>query len=158
MPFNIISVLVASLITLLIGFVWFNPKVFGTIWMTELGITKDQAKPKNLSKIIGLTVVFSLMIAFTVPGFVIHQLGALQMAGSNLQDEAFLAYMKVHGNAFRTVKHGALHGLLCGLFFVFPILAINAMLEHRSWKYLFVTAGYWIVTLLVMGAIICGWP
>jgi Protein of unknown function (DUF1761) len=108
-------------------------------------------------KIFGFTILFSFMIAFTVPGFVIHQMGALQMAGGNEKDEAFLAYMNVHGDAFRTAKHGALHGFMCGLFFILPIIGVNGMFDQKSWKYIFITAGYWIVTLTVMGAIICGW-
>jgi hypothetical protein len=31
MPFNPIAILVAALATLLVGFVWYNPKVFGAI-------------------------------------------------------------------------------------------------------------------------------
>ena len=29
--------------------------------------------------------------------------------------------------------------------------------DQKSWKLLFINAGYWIVTLTIMGAIICGW-
>ena len=34
---NWVALIVASLSTLVVGFIWYNPKVFGTIWMNEIG-------------------------------------------------------------------------------------------------------------------------
>lgn len=157
MIFNPIACLAATLVTLLIGFIWYNKNVFGTIWMRETGITEEDARKSNMAKVFGFTILFSLMISFSLPGIVIHQVGALQMVGGNEKDEAYMAYMQVHGEAFRTFRHGALHGFMIGLMFVFPILGVNGMFNRSSWKLIFITAGYWIVTLTVMGAIICGW-
>lgn len=156
-PFNPFSILVAALATLLVGFVWYNPKVFGTIWMRESGMTEEKAKQSNMLKVFGFTILFSLMIAFVVPGIVIHQVGVMQAAGGDVNDPAYIEFMKAHGERFRDFKHGALHGCMCGIMFVFPILGVNAMFDQKSWKLLFVNAGYWIVTLTIMGAIICGW-
>ena len=161
MPFNPYSVLVAALVTLLVGFVWYNPKVFGTIWMNETGMTDEKAKQGNMLKIFGLTIFYSLMLAFIMPSLVIHQMGALGMVGGpGLADTAkpsYAAFLADYGDAFRTFKHGALHGFFSGLFIALPITAINSLFEHRSWKYILINAGYWIVSLTVMGAIICGW-
>ena len=109
MPFNFYAVLASTLVTLLVGFVWYNPKVFGTIWMKETGMTEEKAKTGNMAKIFGLTFVFAFLLAFMMPTLVIHQIGALQLAGGNEKDEAFLAYMQVHGHMFRSFGHGALH-------------------------------------------------
>ena len=38
-----------------------------------------------------------------------------------------------------------------------PILGIQAMFEKKSFKYVAINAGYWIVTLAIMGGIICEW-
>lgn len=161
MPFNPIAVLVAALATLLVGFVWYNPKVFGTVWMRESGMTEEKAKQGNMLKIFGFTILFSLMISFAVPSLVIHQMGALAMVGGpNEVGKAlpsYAAFLADYGNEFRTFKHGALHGFISGLFIAFPIIGINAMFDQKSWKLIFITSGYWIVTLTIMGAIICGW-
>ena len=53
MPFNFIAILVAALATLLVGFVWYNPKVFGTIWMNETGMTEEKAKQGNTVFLVG---------------------------------------------------------------------------------------------------------
>jgi hypothetical protein len=59
------------------------------------------------------------------------------------------------GTDFRTFKHGMLHGAIAGLFFMLPILATNAMFERKGFKYIAVNAGYWILTLMIMGGVIC---
>ncbi|ESU23364.1 hypothetical protein FEDK69T_15260 [Flavobacterium enshiense DK69] len=161
MEFNFVAVLVASLVTLLVGFVWYNPKVFGTIWMNESGITEEKAKQGNMLKIFGLTIFYSLMLSSAVPSLVVHQMGAFAMVGGPaFADKAlpsYAAFMADYGDAFRSFKHGALHGFTSGLFLALPITAINALFEQKSWKYILINAGYWIVSLTIMGAIICGW-
>ena len=39
----------------------------------------------------------------------------------------------------------------------FPILAINAMFERKTVKYIAINTGYWVVTLALMGGILCQW-
>ena len=157
MEINFLAILVAALSSFVVGFIWYNPKVFGTIWMKEIGMTEESAKKGNMIKIFGLTFVFAFMLAFILQTIVIHQFGALGLAGGNANDTAFLAYMEVHGNAFRTFKHGALHGFITSLFIAFPIIATNSLFEQKSFKYVAITAGYWMVVLTLMGGIICAW-
>lgn len=70
---------------------------------------------------------------------------------------SYQAFMNDYGTAFRTFKHGALHGFMSGLLFAFPINAINGLFERKSWRYIWVNSGYWIVTLTLIGSLICGW-
>ena len=44
-----------------------------------------------------------------------------------------------------------------GMFVVLPVLSIIAMFEKKSVKYVAINAGYWVVTLAIMGGIICQW-
>lgn len=159
MPFNIYAVLVSSLVTLLVGFIWYNPKVFGTAWMKETGMTEEKAQQGNMAKIFGLTIFYSLMIAFLMPALTVHQMGALGMIGGDpaLAKPSYAAFLADYGDAFRTFKHGALHGLMTGIFLALPITAINALFEHKSWKYILINAGFWMVSLTIIGAIVCGW-
>lgn len=159
MPFNFYAVLVSSLVTLLVGFVWYHPKFFGTAWMNETGMTEEKAKQGNMAKIFGLTIFYSLMLSFLMPALTVHQMGALGMIGGDpaLAKASYTAFMTDYGDAFRTFKHGALHGFMTGLFFALPITAINALFEQKSWKYILINAGYWIVSLTIIGAIVCGW-
>ena len=161
MEFNFLAILVAALTSFVVGFVWYHPKVFGTIWMKEAGLTQEQLAKGNMLKIFGLTFIFSFMLAFMMPVLVIHQMGAMGMVGGPALVEtakpSYLAFMADYGDAFRTFKHGALHGFMSGIFLALPIIAMNGLFERKTWQYSAVHAGYWIVMMTIMGAIICGW-
>jgi hypothetical protein len=161
MEFNFYAILVSAFSSLVVGFIWYNPKVFGTIWMNETGMTEEKAQKGNMLKIFGLTFVYSLMLAFIMSALVVHQFGALGMIGGPdfiaTAKPSYAAFMADYGDNFRTFKHGALHGFMSGLFLGLPIIAINSLFEQKSWKYIAITAGYWTVIMTIMGAIICGW-
>ena len=161
MEINFLAILVAAIVPLVLGFVWYNPKFLGTVWMRESEMTEEKMKSGNMAVIFGLSLLLSILLAFFVQMVTIHQFGALGMIGGDPTIEGILpsyqAFMDDYGSAFRTYKHGALHGLLAGIFFVFPIMATNGMFERRSWKLTFINSGYWTVALTIMGAILCGW-
>ena len=70
---------------------------------------------------------------------------------------SYAAFMADYGDAFRSFKHGALHGLMAGLFIALPVIATNCLFEQKSFRYAAITSGYWIIVMTIMGAIICGW-
>ncbi len=127
--------------------------------MREIGMTEEKAKTANMLKVFGMTIFFAILIAFTLQFIVIHQIGAGGMIGGDpaLAKPSYHAFMADYGNAFRTFKHGALHGFIAGLFFALPVLGTNSMFEQRSWKYILVTGGYWIICCTLMGGILCAW-
>jgi hypothetical protein len=159
MEFNFIAIIVAALVPLIVGFIWYNPKVFGNAWMQASGITEEQIKGGNMAKIFGLALVFAFLLAFMLPTLVNHQMGAVSLTGGDIENAlpSFQAFMDDYGDAFRTFKHGVFHGVLTGIFIALPILGTNALFERKSAKYILINSGYWIVTLGIMGGIICGW-
>ena len=161
MPINLLAVLLAALSSFGVGFIWYNPKVFGTIWMEESGMTDEKAKKANMAKIFGLTFVYAFMLAFMMSNIVIHQMGALSLIGGPdmiaTAKPSYAAFIADYGDAFRTYKHGALHGFISGIFIALPIIAINGLFDQKSWKLMAIQAGYWTVIMTIMGAIICGW-
>jgi len=161
MEMNFYAVLVAALTTLVVGSIWYSPVLFGNAWMKETGLTEEELKKGSMLKIFGLTFVFSVMIAMIMQVLSIHQFGALGMIGGpdyiETAKPSYAAFMADYGTAFRTFKHGALHGFMSGLFFALPLIAINGLFEHKSWKYIFINAGYWTISMTIMGAIVCGW-
>ncbi len=161
MGLNFTAIFIASLSSILVGFVWYHPKVFGAIWLKEIGMTQEAMKKGNMIKIFSLTAIYSLMLAFAMPMLVIHQMGPLGMIGGvefiATAKPSYSVFMKDYGDAFRTFNHGALHGFMSGLFIALPIISINGLFELRSWRYMAIQSGYWIVIMTIMGAIICGW-
>ncbi len=163
MELNILITGLAALTPLVMGFIWYNPKVFGNAWMNAAGLTEEKLKGGNMLLIFGLTYLGSFFIAFMLQFIVIHQWGmfstlandpSLMETGSELHTY-FADFMANYGTNFRTFKHGALHGAINGLLLITPIIAIGALFERKGFKYIAVNAGYWIVTLALMGGIIC---
>lgn len=148
---------VAAIIPLIIGFIWYNPKVMGTAWMNECGLTEDKMQSANMGLIFGLTYVFACMMGVVVMALSIHQMGLnslVNKAGDGVMIAAS-AFKPLVENSFRDFGHGSIHGFMAGMFFALPILATNALFERKSWKYIWINAGYWIISLTLMGGVIC---
>jgi hypothetical protein len=154
---NFLAILVSAVVMMIIGMIWYNPKVFGNAWMKEIGMTEESAKQGNMFKIFGFAFFFAFLIAFSLPASVIHEFGAAQLNGGDATNPAYLEYVAACGEKFRTFKHGSLHGAILGVFFALPLVGMTAMFEHRTWKYIFIHAVYFIVSLTIMGGIICAW-
>lgn len=156
---NPLAIVVAAVAALAIGAAWYHPKAFGTAWMRESGMTAEKMQKGNMAVIFGVALIFSALLALLLVQFTNHQFGAVQMIGGDpsTAKPSFEAFMADYGTAFRSAKHGALHGALFAILGALPILGTNALFERKSWKYIFINVGYWLVTLAVMGAILCGW-
>lgn len=139
---NWLALIAASLSTLIVGFIWYNPKVFGTIWMNEVGMTEEKAKNSNPAITFGVSVILAFLVSFFL-------LTLVFTGGSPGMEHGTEAYM--------TFKHGAAHGTMLGLFVVLPVIVTNGLFEQRSFKYMMIVSGYWIVSFAIMGAIINGW-
>lgn len=159
MEINFWAILVAALSSFLVGGIWYNPKVFGTVWMKETGMTEEKARQSNMIKVFGLTFVLAFFLAFFMQFITVHQYGALGMIGGDVSKAlpSYAAFMNDYGNEFRTFKHGALHGFMGGLFLAIPIVGTNCLFEQKSFKYAAISSGYWIVVMTIMGSIVCGW-
>lgn len=159
MEVNFLALLVAALSTLVVGFIWYNPKVFGTIWMNESGMTEEKMKGANMIMIFGMSVVYAFFISFIIQVLTIHQFGAFGMIGGDIANAkpSYAAFMSDYGEVYRTFKHGMLHGFMAGLFFALPVIGTNALYERKSWKYTIINGGFWIVCCMIMGGIICAW-
>lgn len=161
MPTNFYMFFVAALIPLVVGTIWYNPKVFGTIWMKTNGFKNEDLEGANMPLIFGLTFLFGVFLSFAMAWIVIHQGGVFSMLAPEVMTSGseemvlFNDLMAKYGDRFRTFGHGAMHGIIFALFFVFPIIAINALFERRGWKYIFIHAGYWLINLILIGGLIC---
>ncbi|MGZ3865000.1 MAG: DUF1761 domain-containing protein [Bacteroidia bacterium] len=157
-------VLVAAIIPMLTGFVWYNPKIFGKAWQVEAGMTEEKMQGANMAKIFGLAYLLSILAASSMMFLTIHQFGVFSTLATDpkaVQDPTtevgalFKAIMEKYGTNFRTFKHGAFHGVLGALFIALPILGTNALFERKSFKYVAINVGYWILTMALMGGVVC---
>lgn len=161
---NLLAILVAALVPLVVGFIWYNPKVFGNAWMKATGITDDKMKQSNMLLIFGITFILSLLFAMAMQFMVIHQLHVTSLFFKQPIDDTstemgalYQNIMQKLGVSYRTFKHGALHGTISGFMVALPILGINALFERRGFKYIAINVGYWMLCMGIMGGIVSAW-
>lgn len=158
MEMNFLAIIAAAFSALVVGFIWYHPKVFGNAWMQVADMSEEKIKGGNMAKIFILAFIFAILLSMSVMPMVIHQMGAFSLAQGELGIlPSYENFINDYANEFRTYKHGAFHGVIAGIFIALPILGTNALFERKGIKYILINSGYWIVTLAVMGAIICGW-
>lgn len=159
MEINFLAILGSAAVPLLVGFLWYSKLLFADAWVKVAKMKPEELESFNPVKVFSLLFLFSIFISFVLQFLVIHQSGAFGMIGGDptTAKESFTAFMSDYGTAFRTFKHGLLHGTMTGILFVLPILGTNALFEKFSWKYVLIHGGYWTVCLGIMGGILCQW-
>lgn len=160
---NFPVILLASLVPMIMGFIWYNPKVFGNAWMKEAGLTKESMEGAKMGRIFLMAFIYSFLVSMAIQFAVIHQfhLSSIVMGDPDMNNpnsdlsKMLVGFMAKYGHNYRTFKHGAFHGTIVGIFLALPIIGTGALFERRSGKYVLISAGFWIVCLALMGGIIC---
>mgnify|MGYP000931703001 CR=1 FL=1 len=135
---NWLHVLVAAAASMPVGFIWYNPKVFGSVWMREIKVTMEEAQARggNMAVMLGMTYVFAVIAA------------------------VFMNAMVAHGREmaqFDSFKHGLYHGCEMAVFVVLPVVGMSAIYEGRGLKYVLIVTGFWAVIMGIMGGILNVW-
>ncbi|HRG68092.1 MAG TPA: DUF1761 domain-containing protein [Saprospiraceae bacterium] len=138
---NMMAVLVASLIPMIMGFIYYHPKVMGNAWMKSNGFTQESLGngPKPIWYLVSLVLSFLFAVKF-----------ALEVTGPG-QDVA------PDGHSYVTFQHGMAHGIINTIMIILPIFGTLTIFEKRSWTWAFVNIGYWSLCLIVMQGILSAW-
>jgi hypothetical protein len=128
---NYLAVLVAAIASYVIASVWYGV-VFRKVWTDLTKITEMKLTAKNI------VIVF---------------IGTLMMS-------YVLDHSVAFGNAY-VHSSGLAGGLQGGFFnwlgFIAPLTLTGVVYEKRPWKLWALDNGFWLVSLLVMGAILSSW-
>ncbi len=163
MSFNFFAFIGAAVIPLLIGSIWYNPKVFGASWIQAIGKTEEELKGANMVLIFGLTFLFSFFLSFGLFGACVHQSGLVQLfayhpdftiEGTEINN-LFMQVMNEFGEKHRSFGHGVIHGGLTAVLFALPLIGINALFERMGAKYIAIHFFYWFICMMLMGGIVC---
>ena len=125
-----LAALVATLASFALGFVWYNPKVFGTVWMEGVGLTPDDAKKANMPVIFGANFVVTFLAALAISALFTRYASPVEGLKAGLLVGIFwgatthVMHTLYELRSARTVAIGALHdvvhfglmGLVLGLF------------------------------------------
>lgn len=129
---NYLAVLLAGVAAMFVGFLWYGKMLFGASWMKLTGVTMEDAKKGNMPLLYGLMFAGALLEAYVLSHFV-HYAGAF------------------------TLFNGMKTGAWAWLGFVAPVMMGNYMFAGKPMKLFYIDAGYALVNLLIMGAIIATW-
>ena len=155
-------VFIAAFVPLIVGQIWYHPKLFGHAWQKSIGLTAEQTKITNVWLQYGVFYMLAVLVSAALLSATIHQMGIVSLfiafEDFNIIDsenrQAFNNIMDYVGNRHRTFGHGVYHGTFVGVLVALPILATIALFEKKSWAYIWVNALYWIVSMALMGGII----
>lgn len=135
---NYWALLGAVIVSIALGTLWYGP-LFGKQWMRIVGITHEQMEEGKKK---GMQAMWR--------SYAIMALGSLVMA-------YVLAHIIAYASAFTGssgVDAGIAAAVSVWIGFVGPVMMGNVLWEGRPWKYWFITSGYYLVSLILMGIII----
>ena len=133
---NYIAVILATLSSMVVGTIWYAPRVFGNYWMKLAGITPS-GRASDAARPIIVTVIVSFITAWVLAGAAdisFHFYG-----GSFLASSLFTALILWAGfTAARFVTHD--------------------QFDNRPWQLTVLNSAHELVTVLAMALIIGVWP
>ncbi|MBI2551232.1 DUF1761 domain-containing protein [Candidatus Uhrbacteria bacterium] len=135
---NHLAVFVAALSSLVLGCIWYGP-LFGKPWMRLAGLSHEkiaEAKKK------GMAGRYSVML-----------IGTVVMSYVLWHEITFaIAFFGVSG-----IGAGLEGGFWIWLGFIAPVLMGAVLWEGKSWTLWLINAGYYLLSLMLMGGILASW-
>ena len=132
MGVNLWAVLACALATMVAGFLWYSPALFGARWSALTGVSPQEMQ-SGIVRALVPDVIGSALMAFVL-------LHAVHYAGAN------------------TLVLGAAVGFLNWLGFVATPSLGAVTFEKRPFALWAVNNSYLVIALVVMGAILAIWP
>lgn len=130
---NYVAVLVATLSTLTIGFVWYHQKAFGKDWLKLIGLKeKDVTNKQDMTSLLIASAIFYGLAVVAMAA--IMQMTELTAAGD-----------------------GALLGAIAGFVFFFGPTAVSYGYARRRFELALIDGGYGVVALTIAGFIVGLW-
>lgn len=123
---NLVGVFVAAIASMVVGFLWYGP-LFGKPWMKLMGMKSPPKMDSKMQKTYAMSFVGSIVTAYVLSVFA-GLMGA------------------------KTVVDGMMAGFWAWLGFAAPIQMTEVLFGGKSWNLYYINTGYFLASLLVMGA------
>ena len=127
---NWVAISATTLLSFILGSLWYSPILFGKLWQKEAGISDNKLKTGNMGIIFGGAFILIFISMFNLAMF--------------LGPKADLSF-------------GMMAGFLTGFGWVATSIGVLYLFERRSLKLFFINAGYHIICFTASGAILGGW-
>jgi len=130
---NWLAVIAAALSSFVLGGLWFSPVLFAKAWIKESKVKTEGLTQSEKIRPFIFTFFFAVIMAIN------------------------LAFFLVDSPIQKTdAQWGLTAGALAGVW-GFCAIAITALFEQKTWRYIFINGGYILVSLAIMGLIIGAW-
>lgn len=128
---NYIAVLVASAVSMAVGFVWYTV-LFGKPWMKLMGYTKAsmEKEKENMGKTYTISFILTLLTAYMLFHVMVFS-------------ESYFHYS--------AVMTGLTSAFSMWLGFVMTVQATDVLFGGKQWKLFAINTGYQLASLLAMG-------
>lgn len=130
-PINWLAVVVAVIIRMAVGTIWYSPIAFVKPWQQLSGVTPESMKA-GLGRAVGVDLAMSVVMAFAMANII---------GASGITDWL----------------NGAIAGLWLWLGFVVATHLPLWTYENRPIKLVAINAGANLISMVLMGAILGGW-
>ncbi len=130
---NLLAVLIATILGFGLGTLWYSPRLFGKQWLAALGV-EEEDPPAELSpaRTYGTRFVTTLVAAYIMARILV-------ISGTT------------------TLVSGFEMGFLIWLGFVATFTLDAVLFEKRSFKLYLINGSYYLVNLMLMGAVLGLW-
>lgn len=127
---NWIAIIVAAIIPMALGALWYSPVLFAEPWMRAVGRTREELGGAQL-------------------GYALSAIGALV--------SSYVLARIVKWAEVNDLWNGALIGIFVWAGFVATVLAVTTYFGGRPRVLWLINAGYQLVALVLMGALLGAW-
>lgn len=134
---NWLAILVAAVVSMILGFLWYSPLLFGKAWAREMGYDlSDKAKMDEMRKSAGPAYAGSFAAGLLA---------------------AFTLALILHGMRAESLHFGLMAGFHIWLGFVATVQFTGALFAKQSMKLFAINTGYQLICYLMMGALFVLW-
>lgn len=127
---NLVAVLIAAVLSFMLGALWYSDLLFGKMWRQDVEMTDEKMAAGNPALIMGVSFVMILIMAFALAALFTQLAGPIDL------------------------MFGITRGFAVGMGFVATSMAVNIMYQGKPLRLLAIDAGYQVLFLTLMGAVL----
>jgi hypothetical protein len=127
------AVIFSALAGMVVGMAWYSKSLFGTQWAKEMGWSQKDMDKKmkegSMGKTMAVNFIFTIIMAFVLAN-------VLALSGAT------------------TIGTAAVAAFWLWIGFILPLLVGGMLWEGKSQRLLTINAAYWLVSMVIMAAVI----
>ena len=135
LPVNLLAVLIAAVVSMAVGFIYYSPYVVGKPWMKLMGYTEKDMKPtgSEMGKLYGTSLVLAVITAFMLSHIMI---------------------MSQNTYNYPALMTGVTSAFFVWLGFVMPVQLTQTLFSKNPIQLFGINTGHQLLALIAMGVTI----